>query len=112
MNPSDPENTADTPKLQDITAAAQVKAREALKSGQDYARENPAAVALGALVLGVVIGILCGQREPKRKDAAQVARDLVDDFISQVSGRLPDFKKQSCRASSLLKESGQKIKWW
>jgi len=113
MNESHPENS-DTPmdNLQAVASTAQDKAHEAVKATRHYARENPGTVVLGALVFGVVAGILCGHREPKRKDTAQAARDLVDDVISQISCRLPNFKKQSGCPSSMLKECGQKLKWW
>lgn len=117
MNPSDSENTPDTPaeNLKALAASAQSKAQDALQAGQDYAKENPVVLIGGALVLGIVIGLLCGHREPKRKETTEIARDLLDDVLAQISDRLPNFKKASCCPSSILKgcqDAGKKLKWW
>jgi len=113
MNEFNPENSdSPTDNLEAMACTVQDKAQEAIKASQDYARENPAIVVIGALVFGVVIGILCAHREPKRKDNTQAACDLMDNVLSQISDRLPNFKKQASCPSSMLKECGQKLKWW
>lgn len=88
---------------------------EVLQSGQRYVKENPLVIAAFALLLGIVIGALCGHREPKSKDAAKVARAVLDDVIEGISGRLPAFKGKSCCANSFLEHcqnAGKKLKWW
>lgn len=99
-------------KIQDLASSAQQKAREAYEAGQKCARENPLAVLGGALLLGVLIGLLCGSKPPKKKETSQAARELVDDIVSQISDRLPHFKKSNCCTGAFLKDVGNKIKWW
>lgn len=110
----------DTPKtpaenFQAAAVAAQGKAREAWSVSQSYAKENPLVVIGGALLLGVIIGILCGQQTPRRRETSEIARELVDDVMSQISDRLPKFKKADFCPSALAEQAqrvGQKLKWW
>lgn len=103
-------------RIEDLAATAQEKAQYALRAGQSYAKENPLVLAAGALVFGIAIGALFGNREPKRKETGQAARELVDDIVSQFSHRLKDLKKQSCSSSSNILDqvqgAGKKLKWW
>ncbi len=113
-----PDETTDIPadRLKTLATTAQDKAQTALKAGQTYARENPLALAAGALVVGILIGALCGNREPKRKETGKIAKELVDDIVSQFSHRLKDLKKQSRSTSSSLVDqfqgAGKKLKLW
>jgi len=99
-------------KIQDLATCAQQKAREAYEAGQKCARENPLAVLAGAVIVGVLIGLLCGSRPPKKKETSQAAKELVDDIVSQISGRIHSIKKPSCCSGDFLKDVGNKIKWW
>ncbi len=105
-----------TDRLEALATSAQDKAKDALRVGQTYAKENPLVLTAGALAFGIAIGVLCAHREPKRKETGQAAKELVDDIVSQFSHRLNDFKKQSrCSSSSLLEQfqgAGKKLKWW
>ncbi len=117
---SSPEETSKSAaeNLQSAALTAQEKAREAWSVSQSYARENPLIVIGGALLLGVIIGILCGQQAPRRRETSEIARELVDDVMSQISERLPkmpNFKKMDFCPSALAEQAqrvGQKLKWW
>lgn len=113
MNAPIPDNTPDIP-TENFPATAQHKAQQALQTGRDYARENPLVLAGCALVLGLVVGILCGYREPKRKDPAQAVRDVVDDVLAQISDGLSHLKKSANDSSFLqhCQDASRKLKWW
>lgn len=66
---------------------AQTRAREALHHGQEFARENPVPVALGALAIGVVVGLLL-HRTPKPRTARDLAREAVDDALGRARDNL------------------------
>lgn len=85
------------------------------ESGQKYARENLTVVGLGILAIGIIIGLSCGSRTPKRKTTSATARALAEDIMSKISDRLPKLKKEDCCPSSILKhcqEAGKNLKWW
>lgn len=116
-------SSEDTPKsaaenVQAAALTAQDKAREAWSASQTYAKENPLIVIGGALLLGVIIGVLCGQQAPRRRETSEIARELVDDVMSQISDRLPrmpNFKKADFCPSALAEQAqrvGRKLKWW
>lgn len=98
-----------------LASLAQGRAQDALRAGRDYAQANPIPVVLGALLIGVTVGMLCGRREPKPKDAAQAARDLVEDAFAQLAGRLPSRKQlEACpdAVRSQFSNLGRKLRWW
>ena len=37
---------------------------------------------------GVIVGLLCGRREPKPRDARQLAREFLEDAASRLTHRL------------------------
>jgi hypothetical protein len=97
-----------------LAAIAQNRAQEALRASRDYTRENPVPIVLGALLIGVVVGVLCGRREPKPKEASQIARDLVEETLSRMAERLPAWKRRDARPDSIrdgLTSIGRKIGW-
>lgn len=113
MNSPTPENLPDSSHddVQSFVTSAQEKASDTLDVSKDYIRENPLIVALGAFVLGVLIGLLCRSHETERREPSRVARDFADDIFAQISDRLPHLrlKKPCCPASSLLKNCGKKF---
>lgn len=85
-----PEYFSETAKSANgIANVAQQRTHEALHAGSDYARQNPIPVVLGALAIGVAVGLLCGRRQSEPKNASQIARDLVGEAI----GRLTQTRK-------------------
>lgn len=111
--PEDSFSAAD--EVDRLASLAQGRAQEALRAGRDYAQANPIPVVLGALVIGVAVGMLCGRREPKPRDAAQIARDLVEDAFAQLADRLPTKKQlEACpdAVRSQFANLGRKLRWW
>lgn len=91
------------------------RAQDALRAGRDYAQANPIPVVIGALLVGVTVGMLCNRREPKPKDAAQIARDLVEDAFARIADRLPSVKQlEACpdAVRSQFANLGRKLRWW
>ncbi len=111
-----PENFAAVPDSADnLPAFAQDRAQEALRAGRDYARANPIPVVLGALLIGVTVGMLCTRRDPKPQDAAKMARDLMEDAFAQITDRLPRLKHLETYPDNLrskVADLGRKLRWW
>ncbi|CAN5724093.1 hypothetical protein BH09VER1_BH09VER1_35090 [soil metagenome] len=104
-------------KLENAAQMAQEKAQNALEAGKSYVRENPFPIILGAFILGTILGIAVSQREPRPRETKEKVRELADDIVSQITDRLPDFKK--LRGAYLnspfveqAQEVGKKLKWW
>jgi len=98
-----------------LTSVARSRAQDALQTGRDYAQENPIPVVLGALLIGVFVGLLCVRREAKPKDAAHIARELVEDAFSQIADRLPGFRRREACPGALRAQCsnlGRKLRWW
>lgn len=98
-----------------LAAVAKNRAQDAFRSGRDYTKENPVPIILGALLIGVTVGILCGRREPKPKDASRMARELVEEAFSRVAERLPALKHLESCPDSLrggFANLGRKLRWW
>lgn len=78
---------------EDTLHAARVRADDALERGQDYVRANPVPVVLGALAVGVLIGIAIGHREEPTfreryvDDPLQNARDALASILSPLASR-------------------------
>jgi hypothetical protein len=71
-----------------IARLAQDRAKDAWQAGQECAQQNPLPMVLGALAIGVVVGVLCGRREPKPRDARRLAREFLGDAASRLTHRL------------------------
>lgn len=114
IDPNDLPDPAD--KLKAAVETAQAKAKQALQTGQDYVRSNPVPVALGALVVGVVLGALLAPRPRKPADPVQSVRDWLEESLSDISHRIPDVKKRACGLSHDVRDQvsdlGRKLKIW
>jgi hypothetical protein len=64
------------------------RAQKVWHAGQERTQQNPIPIVLGALAIGVVVGLLCGRREPKPRDARQLARDFLEDAAGRLAHRL------------------------
>lgn len=98
-----------------LVGSARNHAQDALRAGRDYTKENPLPIIAGALLIGVTVGVLCGRREPKPKDASQMARELVEEAFARVADRLPALKRLDACPESLrggLSSLGRKLRWW
>jgi hypothetical protein len=71
-----------------ISRLTRERAQEAMRAGRECAQQNPVPVVLGALAIGVIVGLLCGRREPKPRDAGQLAREFFEDAASRLAHRL------------------------
>ena len=71
------------------------KAEEALDTGKQYVRENSLAVIVGALLLGVIVGVLLAPRPRKQPDAVQTVRDWLEGTLDDFGKRWPQAKKQA-----------------
>jgi len=115
--PTDP-NDLPEPKesIQNAVAAAQEKTRQAIQSGQNYVRENPVPVVVGALLAGLTIGALLAPRSRKPADPVQSVRVWLQDSLDDLSGRLPKVKEKACGFShdvcDQVSEIGRKLKFW
>lgn len=111
-----PENfSAAVNEADSLASLAQSRAQDALRVGRDYAQENPIPIVLGALLIGVTVGMLCVRRNPKPKDASQVARELVEEAFAQIADRLPRLKRlEKCPDTlrSQCENLGRKLRWW
>lgn len=71
-----------------VARVAKERAKEVWQAGQEQTRQNPLPIVLGALAIGVVVGLLCGRREPKPRDARQLAREFLEDAAGRLAHRL------------------------
>jgi hypothetical protein len=71
-----------------ISRLARDRAQEAFSAGRECAQQNPVPIVLGAVAIGVVIGLLCARRESRPRDAGQLARELFDEASSRLAHRL------------------------
>ncbi|MEA3209230.1 MAG: hypothetical protein QOE70_2287 [Chthoniobacter sp.] len=114
------------------------QAGQALAKGEAYARENPVPVVLGALGIGILIGLALGQRhEPTARERyvdepLNQARELLHSLLAPVAKSLREQYGQARSAAQnaadsvsdldpsryvdpLLKEAGRtarKFKFW
>ena len=66
---------------------AQMRAKDALWASRECAQQNPIPIVLGAMIIGVVVGILC-RREAKPRGAVQRMRDFFETAADQLAHRL------------------------
>jgi len=71
-----------------IARLTQDRVKGAWNSGRECARHNPLSMVLGALAIGVLVGLLCGRREPKPRDTRQLAKDFLEDAAGRLTHRL------------------------
>lgn len=103
-------------KLKAAVATAQEKAKLALQGSQNYVRENPVPVIVGALLAGVALGALLTPRPRKPADPVQSVRSWLQDSLDDLSGRIPKVKKKACGLShdvcDQVGEIGRKLRFW
>src|SRR3954470_4946944 len=88
--------------LRNRVSDLQDEATEALHRADAYVRENPVPTILGALALGVMIGIPVRPSEPTPRsrwnDARDSARDYAGDVEDQLRSLLSSIAKKSNKA--------------
>jgi uncharacterized protein YjbJ (UPF0337 family) len=82
-------------KAQETFKVVVDKAEEALDTGRQYVRENSLAVIVGALLLGIIVGVLLAPRPRKEPDAVQTVRDWLEGTREDFVKRWPQAKKQA-----------------
>ena len=82
-------------KAQETFKVVVDKAEEALDTGRQYVRENSLAVIVGALLLGIIVGVLLAPRPRKEPDAVQTVRDWLEGTREDFAKRWPQAKKQA-----------------
>ena len=76
--------------------AVRAKAGEALTRGEEYVRRNPVPIVLGALAVGLLVGVAISRREEPTLRERYVdeplgqARDLFYSVLAPVASRLRD----------------------
>ena len=119
---------------EDTLHTARVRADEAIERGQDYVRQNPVPVVLGALAVGVLVGIAIGRRdEPTLRERyvdepLDQAHDLLHSLLAPVAKRLRheygDIRSQAVDAGDKIhdgyldpvfrraRRAADKLKFW
>jgi hypothetical protein len=83
-----PEKFEADPATDEMVRLVRDRARDVLQAGCDRARENPIPVVLGALLIGIGVGLLCGRHRSRPKGVGQMARELFGEVSSRISHRL------------------------
>jgi hypothetical protein len=73
---------------------AQNTGEEALRTGERYLRENPIAIVLLTLLVGVVLGALLRPTPRKEPDPVQAVRDWFEKAFQEFIAKLPAATKQ------------------
>ncbi len=73
----------------ELGTTAKVRAREARGGLERMMHENPLALAAGAAVIGLALGMLLPETEPERRVMGST-RDQLVDRVSDVAGRVKD----------------------
>ncbi len=89
-----PENTVPA----DHTHEALDQAKEALHRADEYVRENPVPMILGALAIGFALGLLVHHSEPTPRSRWDDVRDCVGDSEESLKDLLKAVAKQSRKA--------------
>jgi|GEM_PF-5283652 hypothetical protein len=83
-----PENFEAGQAANGVVRLARDRAQQALRTGCERARENPIPVVLGALLIGVAVGLLCGRHRSQPREVGQMARELFDEMSARLARRL------------------------
>jgi ElaB/YqjD/DUF883 family membrane-anchored ribosome-binding protein/gas vesicle protein len=73
----------------ELGGTARAKAREARGGLEHMVRDNPLAIAAGAVIIGLALGMLLPETEPERRVMGD-AREELGDRVSAVAGRVKD----------------------
>lgn len=101
-----PENTVPA----DHTHEALDQAKEALHRADEYVRENPVPMILGALAIGFALGLLVHHSEPTPRSRWDDVRDCVGDSEESLKDLLR--RSRSSRAKPIKRGAAQFEAWW
>src|SRR4029450_9620702 len=73
----------------ELKSSAKQRARDARGGLERMMQENPLALAAGAAVIGLALGMLLPETEPERRVMGP-ARDQIADRVSNVADRVKD----------------------
>jgi len=103
-------------EAQKALSTAQDTAQDAVRTGQNYLRENPIPIILGALLIGAVLGALLRPPPRKEPDAAQAVRDWVEKTLEELAAKWPKTKAQARSIQDDLLDQAQdlrkKVSFW
>ena len=102
--------------VSDFAQSTRDKACNVLKSGTEYAKENPLPVVLGAFLIGAALGALVLRREREEEaDRLHAAVNWLEDRYSQLADKIPKKSFFACNPPGFLEQAqdmGKKLKWW
>ncbi len=77
-------------------------------------RENPIPSVVGALVVGLAIGLLINTRS-KEEEAAHTFKEWLEDTYEGIANRIPDARKHLPSEREIKRQAcalGNKLRFW